>query len=160
MLSRLSLVSGQRLSFPLRHVCGLSAVRFSKKKEEIQHKIEAYDEDKEMSSRHRLKILVRDYGASAMVVHISVSLLSLGVCYLMVRSGLPLADLLYKSGLFAKEKTDYIAAGGTFAFAYIIHKSLLLFRVAATVAITPLLVNTLRSKGILKPLTDKAKTMK
>lgn len=139
----------------VRHVCGVSAIRFSKKKEELEQKIDNYEEDK--SARHKLKVLVRDYGATAMVVHITISLFSLGTCYLIVRSGLPVGTLLHELSFVHDEGKGYLQSAGTFAIAYLVHKSLVLIRLGATIAVTPILVNTLRRKGILKPIIEKTK---
>lgn len=42
------------------------------------------DLGKKRSNRERMKVLVRDYGATAVVFHTTISLTSLGLCYLLV----------------------------------------------------------------------------
>jgi hypothetical protein len=129
----------------------------NKKKEVIESKIDSFEEDKPLNPRQRLKLLVRDYGSSAFVVHITVSLFSLGCCYMIVRAGIPLGDLMRMSDLFNDATAKYAESGGTFAIAYMIHKGLFVLRFSATCFITPFVVKTLRGKGILKPIADSAK---
>lgn len=140
----------------LRYFC-VSSVHYNKKKQLIESKIDAFEEDKPLNPRQRLKLLVRDYGTSAMVVHISISLFSLGCCYMIVRTGIPIGNLMTNSHIFTSKTAQYAETSGTFAIAYVIHKSLFLLRLTATCGITPYLVKTLRSRGILKPLVDKTK---
>ena len=42
------------------------------------------DSSKKLSNKEKMKILVRDYGATAVIFHVSISLTSLGLCYLLV----------------------------------------------------------------------------
>lgn len=129
----------------------------SKKPPQIQQKIDDYEEDKPLNARYRLKLLVRDYGTSAMVVHISISLVSLGLCYTAVSTGLPITEFVHRTGLFTESATKYLTSGSTFGLAYFVHKCLLPLRLMLTTIITPMLVQTLRHKGILKPMADKSK---
>ncbi|XP_071442833.1 uncharacterized protein [Hetaerina americana] len=101
-----------------------------------------------LSRKDKLKKAVKDYGATVIVFHVGISLLSLGGFYLAVSSGLNVVDMLGKLGLsggsVAKE-------AGTFAVAYVVHKAFAPVRISITLAATPFIVRYLRRVGFLKP---------
>lgn len=142
----------------LRLVPALCSNDSWKKPAEIKAKIDDYEEDKPLNARYRLKVLARDYGSSAFVVHISVSLCSLAMCYATMRAGLPITSIIQFTGYnFSEETFRYLTTGTTFGIAYFVHKCLLPVRLMATAMLTPRVVDTLRQKGILKPMKDRAK---
>jgi ribosomal protein L9 len=49
--------------------------------QEQKEQEEKQDVRKSLSKRQQLKLAVRDYGATVMVFHITISLASLGICY-------------------------------------------------------------------------------
>lgn len=118
---------------------------------QIESKIEGWEEDLEPPADKKIKLLIRDYGSSVLVVHISLSLVSLGTCYSLVSAGVPVQEVLGNMEFLSEKTLEYASNGGTFAIAYVVHKCLMPIRIAATCFFTPILVNYLRGKGILKP---------
>lgn len=114
-------------------------------------KSDGFLEDLEPSAPQKLKLLARDYGPAAFVVHIGISLTSVGLCYFMVEFGLPLETVVRQVGIGEMANASKIAAGGNFIIAYAIHKLFMPVRVICTLGCTPVLVKFLRRKGILKP---------
>eukprot|EP00899_Mesostigma_viride_P008389 jgi/Mesvir1/17551/Mv08800-RA.1 len=119
-----------------------------------------------MSQGQRLKDLISKYGKTAIAVHMTLSALSFGSCYMLVRSK---ADLDYiastldriglagVSGILTETReiqeagpvvpakdppvsagVSALAGGSVVALAYVVHKALLPIRVPATVILTPL----------------------
>ena len=137
---------------PTRVLLHVSRLLSDDKPPELRQKIEAFEEEKPLNPRSRLKTLVRDYGTTVVVVHVSISLISLGTCYSMVKAGLPIDGLINGLGLMDAAKAEYLTTGSTFTVAYVIHKCLMPVRISTTAVVTPIIVKTLRKKGILKPL--------
>ncbi|XP_074594387.1 protein FAM210B, mitochondrial-like [Brevipalpus obovatus] len=105
------------------------------------------------SNKSRMKILIRDYGATAVVFHVAISLVSLGVCYVLISSSVPMDKLFALVGL-DKKLGDHNSAATTstnFIVAYAFHKSLAPIRLSITAASLPFVVRFLRAKNILKP---------
>ncbi|XP_063228568.1 uncharacterized protein LOC134534226 [Bacillus rossius redtenbacheri] len=101
-----------------------------------------------LSRKERLKAAVRDYGATVVVFHVGISLLSLGAFYTAVSSGLDMAHWLGQLGVDAGQ----VAAGAsTFVVAYAVHKVFAPVRIGITLACTPFIVRYLRGVGLLKP---------
>lgn len=144
-LTRLRICDGYIRPF---HTSTLFYTDKKEKPPQLEAKIDDFKEDILVEPRHKIKQLIRDYGASAFVVHTVVSLISLGSCYFLISSGVPMETLIAK---FASSETaKYLNAGSTFAVAYICHKALMPFRIGITVSLTPALVTYLRARGILK----------
>jgi len=104
-------------------------------------------------SAAKIKQLVKDYGPIAMVVHVSLSLMSLGGCYLAVDYGVPLnlaTDWAFGGGSIENIDTSAVATGGSFVIAYAVHKAMMPIRLFLTATITPALVNTFRKRGWMK----------
>ncbi|KAG8226126.1 hypothetical protein J437_LFUL003273 [Ladona fulva] len=103
--------------------------------------------DAPLSRKDKLKKAVKDYGATVIVFHVGISLLSLGGFYLAVSSGLDVVAIMQKIGLgdkaIAKEAS-------TFALAYIVHKAFAPVRISITLTSTPFIVHYLRRVGFLK----------
>lgn len=104
----------------------------------------------------RFKALIRDYGVTAVVFHVTISLASLGVCWLLVNSSLPMEDIFVWLGIHQKlgSLTEAASTSTNFVVAYALHKSFALVRLSITAACVPILVRFLRSKGIIKPVAN------
>ncbi|XP_059482201.1 protein FAM210A-like isoform X2 [Neocloeon triangulifer] len=98
----------------------------------------------ELSRKERFKRAVKEYGATLIVFHVSISLLSLGGCYTAVSSGLDLAAAVQRLGL--EISTPSLASAGTFVVAYAVHKVFAPVRISITLAAVPLLVKYFRVK--------------
>ena len=107
----------------------------------------------------RFKALIRDYGVTAVVFHVTISLVSLGICWLLVNSSLPMEDIFVWLGIHQKlgSLTEAASASTNFVVAYALHKSFALVRLSITAACVPILVKFLRSKGIIKPVANVVK---
>lgn len=106
------------------------------------------DANKELTLKQKLQAAVKDYGSVALVFHISISLISLGICFLVVYSGIDLSYFTQKWG-----NSDGAAAAGVaaqFVVAYAIHKTLAPGRIAVTLGSVPVIVKYLRKKGLIK----------
>jgi len=118
-----------------------------------------FDKNEETTSRttnltpaQKLKKAVAEYGTTVIVFHVSISLISLGACYLLVSSGLDVQQLLVSLKLdeWSKGNAVLVSNAGTFAVAYAIHKVFAPVRITITLGSVPFIVKYLRSKGILK----------
>uniref|UniRef100_A0A0P4VPP7 NAD-dependent protein deacylase n=1 Tax=Rhodnius neglectus TaxID=72488 RepID=A0A0P4VPP7_9HEMI len=117
----------------------------------INEKLNSKDKDEgKASMKAKLKIAMRDYGATVIVFHIGISMVMLGGLYAAFSSGLELTWLIEKVGLSGR--SGEIATGAsTFVMAYAVNKVLAPVRFSITFACTPFLVRYLRSIGLLKP---------
>jgi len=116
------------------------------------------------SNADKLKRAVKDYGMTVVVFHVSISLASLGICYLIVSSGVDISGLqawfdgsdgqsISSQNESSSPSVDVgsVAAGvSTFVIAYSMHKLFAPARIATTLTCTPFIVKFLRTKGILK----------
>ncbi|XP_041778876.1 uncharacterized protein LOC121597294 [Anopheles merus] len=110
-----------------------------------------------VSRKDRLKKAIKEYGSTVLVFHVSISLASLGTCYLLVSSGIDMVSLLERMGWGDSALASKAGAGaGTFVIAYAIHKVFAPVRISITLGATPLIVRYLRRKGILKPPASSA----
>ncbi|XP_049281532.1 uncharacterized protein LOC125762935 isoform X2 [Anopheles funestus] len=110
------------------------------------------EEQVPVSRKDRLKKAIKEYGSTVLVFHVSISLASLGTCYLLVSSGIDMVSLLDRMGWGDSAIASKAGAGaGTFVIAYAIHKVFAPVRISITLGATPLIVRYLRRKGILKP---------
>jgi len=118
-------------------------------------------EDKTDKERHASKKLKQsgklakvfaEYGTTAVIFHTSISLTSLGICYMAVSSGIDVVALLQRFNLITDVSTEANIAGGatTFVIAYACHKVFMPVRIFCTVTCTPLIVKRLRKLGLLK----------
>lgn len=107
----------------------------------------------------RLKTLSKQYGRTALIVYLSISLIDLTLLYTSIRLGVDVDKQVAKLPFFREKqikqtveedtgstiqevKKQSKSGGiggvmGTFAIAYAIHKLLLPLRIGATVAFTP-----------------------
>ncbi|XP_023851629.2 protein FAM210B, mitochondrial isoform X2 [Salvelinus sp. IW2-2015] len=108
------------------------------------------EEDKP-SKTQQLKKIFKEYGAVGVSFHICISLMSLGMFYLTVSSGIDMAAILYKMGFSESLVQSKLAAGtSTFVLAYAVHKLFAPLRISITVISVPLLVRYLRKSGLFK----------
>ncbi|KAJ8259386.1 hypothetical protein COCON_G00183980 [Conger conger] len=109
-------------------------------------------EGPKLNKTQQLKKLFKEYGAVAIVAHIGISLTSLGICYLVISSGIDMASILSKLGFSEAIVRSKMAAGtSTFVLAYAVHKLLLPVRGTLTLASVPLIVRYCRRTGLFKP---------
>ncbi|KAJ0181774.1 hypothetical protein K1T71_002496 [Dendrolimus kikuchii] len=113
------------------------------------------DPKSSLSAKEKLKIAVKEYGSTVIVFHVTISLMSLGGCYLLVSSGVDLVAFLKYFNIGEGAITK--AAGsnaGTFVVAYAVHKVFAPVRMAMTLTATPFIVRYLRSIRFLKSNTN------
>jgi len=103
------------------------------------------------STKDKLKRAVRDYGATVIVFHVSISITSLGICYAAVASGLDIPGYLTQWGIGGDLLNSKLASGAsTFIVAYAVHKIMAPIRISITLASVPFIVRYLRKVGFLK----------
>ncbi|XP_012287184.1 uncharacterized protein LOC105703394 [Orussus abietinus] len=104
-----------------------------------------------MSRKEAYRLAIKDYGKAVVVFHVSLSLLSLGICYFLVSRGFDAATYIKSLKLETSEKLEVaLASSSTFVVAYAIHKMLAPIRLSLTVAVSPFLVKYLRKSRALK----------
>ena len=84
------------------------------------------------------KKLLKRYGSAYLVTSISLSLVSITVCYTLISAGVDVAALLSKVGISVTSNSEKF---GTFALAYAAHKAASPIRFPPTVALTPVVAN-------------------
>lgn len=108
-------------------------------------------EQKLLSKKERLKIIIKDYGITITIFHIGISLISLGACYAAVVRGIDLKPVIQSIFKLENEQVEGILGNSsTFLVAYGIHKLLTPIRLSITLGTTPFLIKRLRKLGILK----------
>ncbi|XP_028667773.1 protein FAM210B, mitochondrial [Erpetoichthys calabaricus] len=104
------------------------------------------------SKAQQLKTVFKEYGAVGVTFHIGISLLSLGMFYVALSSGIDMTSLLFKIGFSESVVQSKMAAGtSTFVLAYAIHKMFAPVRISITVVSVPLIVRYFRKVGLFKP---------
>ncbi|KAM8945774.1 protein FAM210B, mitochondrial [Pelodytes ibericus] len=104
------------------------------------------------SKTQQLKKVFKEYGAVAVSFHVGISLMSLGIFYVIVSSGLDVTALLLKVGFSEAVVQSKLAAGtSTFVLAYAIHKLFAPVRMSITLISVPFIVRYLRKIGLFKP---------
>ncbi|XP_060800980.1 protein FAM210B, mitochondrial isoform X2 [Amyelois transitella] len=107
--------------------------------------------DPPMSAKEKLKKAVKEYGSTVIVFHVSISILSLGGCYLLISSGVDIVALLKYFNIGEGTVSKVVSSNaGTFVAAYAVHKLLAPVRIAITLTATPFIVRYLRNVGFLK----------
>jgi len=101
------------------------------------------------TGQSKLKKAIKEYGSTVLVFHVTISLASLGMFYVLVSSGLDVMLLLEKVSL-ADKIPKFAENASTFVIAYAIHKLFAPVRISITLGATPFIVRFLRNKGILK----------
>lgn len=85
-------------------------------------------------------------------LHIGMSLISLGIFYTVVSSGVDMSAILLKLGFKESLVQSKVAAGtSTFVVAYAIHKLFAPVRISITLLSVPLIVRYFRKMGFFKP---------
>ncbi|XP_077103828.1 protein FAM210B, mitochondrial [Siphateles boraxobius] len=108
-----------------------------------------------LSRTQQLRKVFKEYGAVGVSFHIGISLISLGIFYLSVSSGLDVASLLCKLGFSESVVQSKMAAGtSTFVLAYAVHKLFAPLRISITLVCVPFIVRHLRKTGLFKPRTS------
>ncbi|KAG1930176.1 protein FAM210A [Pimephales promelas] len=116
---------------------------------------EGQGSDGKLSRAQQLRKVFKEYGAVGVSFHIGISLMSLGIFYLSVSSGLDVASLLCKLGFSESVVQSKMAAGtSTFVLAYAVHKLFAPVRISATLVCVPFIVRHLRKTGLFKPRTS------
>ncbi|XP_040293046.1 protein FAM210B, mitochondrial [Bufo bufo] len=104
------------------------------------------------SKTQQLKRVFKEYGGVAVAFHVGISLVSLGIFYALVSSGLDVPSLLLTVGFSEAVVQSKLAAGtSTFVLAYAVHKLFAPVRISITVVSVPLLVRYFRRIGFFKP---------
>uniref|UniRef100_A0A2R8N0Y1 Family with sequence similarity 210 member B n=1 Tax=Callithrix jacchus TaxID=9483 RepID=A0A2R8N0Y1_CALJA len=79
--------------------------------------------EKKLSKSQQLKKIFQEYGTVGVSLHIGISLISLGIFYMVVSSGMDMSAVLLKLGFKESLVQSKMAAGtSTFVVAYAIHK--------------------------------------
>ncbi|XP_029359124.1 protein FAM210B, mitochondrial [Echeneis naucrates] len=115
---------------------------------------EAEPEEEKPNKTQQLKKVFKEYGAVGVSFHIGISLMSLGMFYLLISSGIDMASILCKLGFNEVIVRSKMAAGtSTFVLAYAIHKLFAPVRISITLVSVPLIVRYFRKTGLFKPPT-------
>lgn len=115
---------------------------------------EAEPEGGKPNKTQQLKKVFKEYGAVGVSFHICISLMSLGMFYLLISSGIDMAAILCKLGFSESVVRSKMAAGtSTFVLAYAIHKLFAPLRISITLVSVPLIVRYFRKTGLFKPPT-------
>ncbi|KFQ26830.1 Protein FAM210B, partial [Merops nubicus] len=109
-------------------------------------------EKKKLNKSQQLKQVFKEYGAVGVSFHVGISLISLGIFYLAVSSGVDMPAVLFKLGFSESSLQSSLAAGPSrFLLAYAAHKLFAPLRVSITLVSVPLLVRYCRKMGFFKP---------
>ncbi|KAM3621224.1 uncharacterized protein V6R79_008176 [Siganus canaliculatus] len=107
-----------------------------------------------LTKTQQLKKVFKEYGAVGVSFHVCISLMSLGMFYLLVSSGIDMAAVLCKLGFSESVVQSKMAAGtSTFVLAYAVHKLFAPVRISITLVSVPLIVRYFRKTGLFKPPT-------
>ncbi|KAF7248825.1 hypothetical protein EYD10_05409 [Varanus komodoensis] len=110
------------------------------------------EDGKKPNKSQQLKKVFKEYGAVGVAFHVGISLMSLGIFYLAVSSGVDMTTILSKLGLDDAVVQSKLAAGtSAFVLAYAIHKLFAPARISITLVSVPLLVRYFRKRGFFKP---------
>ncbi|XP_064888545.1 protein FAM210B, mitochondrial [Columba livia] len=111
-------------------------------------------ENKKLNKTQQLKQVFKEYGAVGVSFHVGISLVSLGIFYLVVSSGVDMTAVLFKLGFSESSLQSKMAAGtSTFVLAYAIHKLFAPVRISITIVSVPFIVRYCRKIGFFKPPT-------
>ncbi|KYO42063.1 protein FAM210B [Alligator mississippiensis] len=114
--------------------------------------IDPSDKDKKPDKSQQLKRVFKEYGAVGVSFHVGMSLVSLGIFYLVVSSGMDMTAILYKLGFSEAVVQSKLAAGAsTFVLAYGVHKLFAPVRISITLVSVPFIVQYCRKIGFFKP---------
>ncbi|XP_032370761.1 protein FAM210B, mitochondrial [Etheostoma spectabile] len=111
-------------------------------------------EGEKPNKTQQLKKVFKEYGAVGVSFHIGISLMSLGMFYLLLSSGIDMTAVLCKVGFSKAVVQSKMAAGtSTFVLAYAVHKLFAPVRISVTLVSVPLIVRYFRKTGLFKPPT-------
>ncbi|XP_009272353.1 PREDICTED: protein FAM210B [Aptenodytes forsteri] len=109
-------------------------------------------ENRKLNKSQQLKQVFKEYGAVGVSFHVGISLVSLGIFYLAVSSGVDMTAVLFKLGFSESSLQSKMAAGtSTFVLAYAIHKLFAPVRISITIVSVPFIVRYCRKIGFFKP---------
>ncbi|KAM6319515.1 protein FAM210B, mitochondrial [Podargus strigoides] len=109
-------------------------------------------ENKKLNKSQQLKQVFKEYGAVGVSFHVGISLVSLGIFYLAVSSGVDMTAVLFKLGFSESSLQSKMAAGtSTFVLAYAVHKLFAPVRISITLVSVPFIVRYCRKIGFFKP---------
>ncbi|XP_047600410.1 protein FAM210B, mitochondrial [Lutra lutra] len=109
-------------------------------------------EKEKQSKSQQLRKIFQEYGAVGVSLHIGISLISLGIFYMVVSSGVDMSAILLKLGFKESLVQSKMAAGtSTFVVAYAIHKLFAPVRISITLVSVPFIVRYFRKVGFFKP---------
>ena len=91
------------------------------------------------------KKLLKKYGSAYLVTSISLSIVSISLCYALISAGVDVPGLLDRVGLSVTSTSEKF---GTFALAYAAHKAASPIRFPPTVALTPVVAGWLGKKPV------------
>ncbi|CAG5094996.1 Similar to Fam210b: Protein FAM210B [Cotesia congregata] len=112
--------------------------------------------DEKLTNAQKLKRAVKDYGSTVIVFHVTISLMSLGIFYLIVYSGLDIQAFVKMLPTSSSERLENVMTNSsTFLIAYAIHKLFAPVRISITLGATPFIVKYLRKIGILSKKVTK-----
>uniref|UniRef100_A0A8C9QCW5 Family with sequence similarity 210 member B n=1 Tax=Spermophilus dauricus TaxID=99837 RepID=A0A8C9QCW5_SPEDA len=104
------------------------------------------------SKSQQLKKVFQEYGIIGISLHIGISLISVGLFYMVVSSGVDMSAILLKLGFQESLVPSSVATStSTFVVAYAIHKLFAPVRISITVVTVPFLVRYFRKVGLFKP---------
>lgn len=113
-------------------------------------------DEKKLNKSQQLKTVFKEYGAVGVSFHVGISLISLGMFYMIVSSGVDISALLLKIGFSEAVVQSRMAAGtSTFVLAYAIHKLFAPVRISITVVSVPFIVRYFRKIGFFKNTAPK-----
>lgn len=129
---------------------GTNVRMMSTQKDRLELKSKFTEDDPRMPPGTRLKRLIANYGPTAVVLHIGLSLTFLGVTYLSMRYGFDAEKFLAEYNFVTEKYLTILANGGTFGLAYAVYKAMMPFRILVTLALTPRVAHRLQAAGIIK----------
>ncbi|XP_051931998.1 protein FAM210B, mitochondrial isoform X4 [Hippocampus zosterae] len=109
-------------------------------------------EENKPNKTQQLKKVFKEYGAVGVSFHVGISLMSLGMFYILISSGIDMASVLSKLGFSEAVIRSKMAAGtSTFVLAYAVHKLFAPVRISITLVSVPFIVRHFRRTGLFKP---------
>ncbi|XP_029157782.1 uncharacterized protein LOC114930188 [Nylanderia fulva] len=103
-----------------------------------------------MPKRERFRLMLRDYGGTLIAFHVTISLISLGCCYMVVISGIDVMPFVQKWTSGNEQISNILKTSTDFVIAYTIHKLFAPVRISISLTVTPIIVKRLRKIGLLK----------
>uniref|UniRef100_A0A2K6D668 DUF1279 domain-containing protein n=1 Tax=Macaca nemestrina TaxID=9545 RepID=A0A2K6D668_MACNE len=98
-------------------------------------------EEKKQSKSQQLKKIFQEYGTVGVSLYTGISLISLGIFYMVVSSGVDMSAVPLKLGFKESLVQSNMAAGtSTFVVGYAIHKLFVPVRIGITLVSVPLIV--------------------